>query len=132
MEGLSPLEKAVLERLLAGEHPVLAALRIQAERGKLASREHTGVGVFCNFAIPRDAPRITSHKRIVFGDVHARIDGLEYGAGFLVFVIDGYLGLLEGYSFDGEPWPEVVGQFALLEGPPSAGLPDDTVIDWGQ
>jgi hypothetical protein len=39
------------------------------------------------------------------GDVGATIEGVNHGAGFLIFVRDGYLKFLEGYTYD-EPWPD--------------------------
>jgi hypothetical protein len=40
-----------------------------------------------------------------FGDVVAEVEGVENGAGFLLFIEDGRMTMLEGYMF-GEPWPE--------------------------
>jgi len=40
------------------------------------------------------------------------MDGLQYGAGFLIFVRDGTLKMLEGYSYS-EPWPELIREFEL-------------------
>ena len=34
------------------------------------------------------------------GDVHAEISGLENGAGFVLYALDGKLEMLEGYSYD--------------------------------
>jgi hypothetical protein len=52
MEELNDLEKAVLAKLLSGDHPLLAALRSQAERAWLVSRDYTGAGFYCSFAVP--------------------------------------------------------------------------------
>jgi hypothetical protein len=40
------------------------------------------------------------------------MDGLEHGAGFELLVKDGYLRMLEGYSYD-EPWPDSIHTFDL-------------------
>jgi hypothetical protein len=37
--------------------------------------------------------------------VIARMEGLEHGAGFMLFIDDGVLVMLEGYTYD-EPWPQ--------------------------
>jgi hypothetical protein len=112
MEGLNKFEGAVLEKLLAGDHPLLATLRCQAEKVRLASRKYTGAGFYCTFETPSDVPPLTPYLDFHFGDVCANISGLKYGAGFVVFVRGGRLDLLEGYSYD-EPWPEVIGDFEL-------------------
>ncbi len=58
VEGLTKLERAVLAKLLAGDHPILAALRSQSEDARLASREYTGAGFYCRFSVPSDVPRL--------------------------------------------------------------------------
>lgn len=112
MEGLNKFESAVLEKLLAGDHPLLVELRSQAEKVRLASREYTGAGFYCTFEAPPDVPLLTQHMDFHLGDVDAKIGGLEHGAGFVVFVRGGRLDTLEGYSYD-EPWPEVISDFEL-------------------
>ena len=113
MEGLGKLEKAVLAKLLDGDHPILAALRFQAENGKLVSQELTGVGFFCNFAIPPEIPPLPSRMNFELGDVHADIPGLKYKVGFILFVRDGYMNMLEGYTNGDDRWPDSVDSFDL-------------------
>jgi hypothetical protein len=105
---LEPLEAAVLDLLLAGDHPVLAALRDQLAGATVKGRQHTGVGFFTDFSPAKDAVPAPVRK-LRFGDVQATIDGLQHGADFVLFVDDGLLTMLEGFSYD-EPWPaEIVG-----------------------
>ena len=112
MEGLNKFEQAVLDKLLSGSHPVLVALRVQAERARLASREYTGAGFFCSFEVPSGAPLLATQKDFDFGDVDAVVNGLEHGAGFVIYVRGGRLDTLEGYSYE-EPWPEEIRTFKL-------------------
>ena len=106
MEGLNTLEQAVLDKLLAGDHPVLAVLRAQAQRARVTRREHTGVGFFCDFDVPSDVPR-APHSDFHLGDVNATLDGLAHGAGFVLFVRNGRLATLEGYTYE-ESWPKEI------------------------
>jgi len=39
------------------------------------------------------------------GNVQVSFPGLEHGAGFVLFINDGLISMLEGYTY-GEPWPE--------------------------
>jgi hypothetical protein len=112
MRGLTEFEQAVVDKLLAGAHPTLAVLRTQAERARLISREYTGVGFYLDFEVPPDAPTLSSVAAFAFGDVEATIDGLQNGAGFVLFVEGGRLSMLEGYSYD-EPWPAEARKFTL-------------------
>ena len=111
-DDLDEFERAVLEKLLAGDHPVLATLRGQAQAARLTSREYTGTGFFLSFDVPPDAPLLSTQGDFHFGDVNAALNGLQYGAGFVVFVRGGRLDTLEGYSYD-EPWPTAIRSFRL-------------------
>lgn len=128
MEGLEDLERGVLDKLLAGEHPVLAALREQAQRGRLLSRERTGVGFYCSFEVPREVP-IVEPRNFELDDVNGELQGLAHGAGFVLFVRDGRLDTLEGFSYD-EPWPPVVNEFKLTyqREPRELKLPDPSGV----
>jgi hypothetical protein len=99
------LENRVLEKLLAGNHPILEALRRQLEGGTVRSREFTGVGFFTKLCPSPGAQRApTPRDRFHLGGVYAEITGLCHGAGFVLFVTDGYLDFLEGFCYD-EAWP---------------------------
>jgi len=110
---LTQFERAVLEKLLAGDHPVLGILRDQLDQCHVKSRESTGHGFFTNFEVDRFAgPPPAPVQRIRIDDVGATINGLKHGAGFVLFVVDGYMDFLEGFSYD-EPWPPEVVDYSL-------------------
>jgi len=109
---MTRFEEAVLDKLLAGDDPLLGTLRCQASVARLASREESGVGFFLAFEVPGGAPTLPVPSDFHFGDVTASIDGLQFGAGFVLFVRGGRLDSLEGYSHD-EPWPETIRAFEL-------------------
>lgn len=114
--ALTDFEAEVLHYLLAGEDAVLAALRGQLQTAAIASREQTGVGFFINFSLPPTAVPLHTHlpakPNFCFGDVHAEIHSVEHGAGFLLWVEDGLLDSLEGYTY-ADPWPQEVSAFKL-------------------
>jgi len=110
MDDLTKLERAVLDMLLAGELPAAETLRAQVRVGRVVERRITGVGFFTTFAVPPDAPRV--HGSFQLGDVLARIEGLSHGAGFVLWVKNGALDMLEGYTFD-ESWPHEILEFIL-------------------
>ncbi|MDZ4155408.1 MAG: hypothetical protein U1E09_02545, partial [Methylococcales bacterium] len=49
---------------------------------------------------------------VKFGDVIGEIPELLSGAGFLLYIKNGVLDMLEGYSYD-EPWPSSIDTFNL-------------------
>jgi hypothetical protein len=83
MEKMTDLERAVLERWLAGKTDTFRILRQQYKELSMAKREMTGVGFFI-FSKPEEAPALPGEPSFHFGDVHAELKGLEGGAGFLL------------------------------------------------
>ncbi len=109
--ALSIIEKAVLEKILDGNFPLLIQLQRQLELCIAEKREFTGFGFYTTLTVPQSIPRIVGLD-IKFGDVIGCIPGLPSGAGFLLYVKDGVLDMLEGYSYD-EPWPSSIDCFNL-------------------
>ena len=107
---LNELERAVLEQFLAGGHPVLVTLRRQVEHARLVTRGSKNDGFSCHFEVAADAPLVRSDFEL--GDVHADLEGLTNGAGFLLFVRGGRVDTLQGFSYF-EPWPSEIRRFAL-------------------
>jgi hypothetical protein len=113
MEKPTELERAVLQKLLSGESPILAVLRRQAELASVGTRDLTGDGFMTSFSLPDNVePAPVRSGTVRFGDVAAQLPGVKNGAGFLLYVKDGKLDALEGYTYD-DPWPEQVGGFTL-------------------
>ena len=98
-------------KLLNGDHPVLSSLRRQLEMCRVSGREFTGAGFYTNLVVDESVEeRVECNLK--FGDVIAQIDGLQHGAGFVLYVESGALKMLEGYSYD-EPWPGQISGFKL-------------------
>lgn len=101
---MNELERQVMEFALQGEHPALAILREQLEVAAVSTRKYTGVGFLTSFVVPTNTRRLPSARRLIIHDVFAEILGLQYGAGFLVFVEHGVLDTLECAVFE-DAWP---------------------------
>ena len=121
MLDLTKLERAVLKMMLAGEHPLLDILRRQAKWVRVSSREYTGVGFHCDLEVAKEAPVLGVDLEI--SNVEARVSGLAHGAGFVLFVRDGRLSLLEGFSYD-EPWPQGILEFEISYSGPETIFPE--------
>jgi hypothetical protein len=105
MLEIEPIELQVMQMLLAGEHPTLETLRRQFDRSYVSERKFTGVGFFTSFTVQDCQPKIEPPKRIVICDVAANVDGLEDGCGFILFVDDGLLGILECHLWGDDAFP---------------------------
>jgi hypothetical protein len=102
---LNEMEKKVLEMLLDGKDDRLAVLRGQLEGVAVSSREFSGAGFFTHLSVAPSVPRLDGSKRLVIGDVYAEVGGLENPSGFLLFVTDGALDMLECFTFS-DQWPD--------------------------
>ena len=109
---LTSLEKTVLAVMLDRPGEPYATLQQQLAHAVVAKREFSGVGFFTSFTIPGDAPVKCDVADCVIQDVAADISCLEHGAGFILFVRNGVLSMLEGVASTGE-WPEDIHDFKV-------------------
>jgi hypothetical protein len=67
-----------------------------------------------------------ARRLLLVGYVNIRVDGVENGAGCLLFVRDGVLSFLEGYTYGGAEWPQHPVVMELREPSRIASLPEST------
>jgi hypothetical protein len=110
--GFTDLERAVLAKLLEGEHDILSALRAQLAVAKLAYRQRSAKGIVLNLTVPTDARPVEGQPDLRIDDVLARIDGLAHEARFVLSVRSGRLASLEAITRN-EPWPDAIPDFSV-------------------
>jgi|SRR5438105_10875437 len=94
----SALERAVLGAICDMYSEDRAALEAQLSTATLVSRENTGAGFYTRFAVDRASSIAIGGMRLRDGPA-IRIDGLEQGMGFILWLKEGYADCLEGYSY---------------------------------
>jgi hypothetical protein len=92
------LERAVLAAICEMHSADRAALEAQLSTATLLSRENTGGGFFTRFVVDRASSVAVGGMRLRDGPA-IRIDGLEHGMGFILWLKEGYADCLEGYSY---------------------------------
>ena len=97
MQSLSPLERAVLDAIALQAPEVANALAGQRQQAQVIARENTGAGFYTTFDGSSGA-RIDGVTSPV-GDVGTTVPGLTQGMGFLLWLRDGRMYQLEGYSY---------------------------------
>ncbi len=107
MKKLNLLEKEIIEAILKCEdNKISEKLYKQYKLARVEKRTYTGVGFFTDFYIGDNNKDIfLSNGSMKLGGIHAEIKGLKNGAGFILFVEDGRIKTLEGYTYD-ENWPK--------------------------
>ncbi|WP_375403813.1 hypothetical protein [uncultured Sphingomonas sp.] len=84
------------------ETPALSLkLRHQLCCATVTKRKNTGGGFFTSIVLPKDTPQVEC-PRVLGYATHARVEGLEHGLGFVLFMEDGRLHLLEGFAWGPE------------------------------
>ena len=59
--------------------------------------KNTGAGFFSRVSVSPTAPRLTGKSPL--DAATGSVDDVEHGMGFLVFLEDGYVSLIEGYAY---------------------------------
>src|SRR3712207_475871 len=102
---LTPLELAVVEALVSRDEPGYAELREQLAACRVQSRKMTGAGFYAALDVDPDTPTAPDYVGNPLGegrdfpdDVYADLEGLQHGAGFLLWLEDGRLETLEGFT----------------------------------
>jgi hypothetical protein len=92
------LERAVLRAICEVHLLDRAALEAQLSTAIVLSRENTGVGSYTRFTVERSPSAAIGEQRLRPGP-SARINGLEHGMGFILWLKEGYADCLEAYSY---------------------------------
>lgn len=113
---LTELEKAVLEMTLDKPGEPYETIRQQLAHARITARELTGVGFMTSLEVPADSPARRDLPDMHLGDVGAELPGVKHGAGFVLFIENGVVCQLEGFTYD-DPWPDDVDIFSLFRLP---------------
>jgi hypothetical protein len=118
VKPLTQLERDVLDWILRGNDPIRDILRQQVTTASVSARQLTGVGLYVDFVVPDDAPRLDeslgTKPDFTVGDVGARFDDANVEVGFVLFVRSGRIGMLEGYTYGNQAWPDHEGKYRLF------------------
>jgi hypothetical protein len=105
MRPLWPIEREVLE-ITAAEYPASAeAFSRQIDTARVARFENTGGGFFSTLALADDVPSIPEKSPL--DSATGAVLGLEHGMGFIVYIKDGRVSMIEGYCNGGEPTTDI-------------------------
>jgi hypothetical protein len=120
---ISELEKTALQLLIDGD-PDHDILNEQIDRATVRSRQYTGVGFYTVFDVAADARRVESARWKIedMPQTHAEHPSLTAGAGFILWLKDGLINTLEGYTYEGD-WPEDESKFKITKA--QQGVPPD-------
>src|SRR6266513_1273121 len=110
---LTDLELAVMAELI-NKRPVDRDVFLQQLHNcQVVSRRNTGCGFYTKLKFdPNVLPSESKERELVQG-VHVSCPELQHGAGFILYIQDGYLQELEGYTFVDDQWPDKMTSFQI-------------------
>lgn len=97
---LEDFERQVITALLAGDDPLLDALREQYAVATVRGREMNANGFVTRFDIPASAPAI-DRKLLHLDDLQVELEGAKSPADTSLHVLNGRLRSLECFVYDG-------------------------------
>lgn len=99
-------EKRLMRMILAGNEKTLETLREQYAIARIKSVESSDVGFFIRFLIRNQKNLNINNKSFEIGDVDGNINGIRGALGFILYVKDGFIEALEGYTNVVDKWPK--------------------------
>ncbi|HYO76648.1 MAG TPA: hypothetical protein VE010_09305 [Thermoanaerobaculia bacterium] len=102
--SIDEFERQIVSALLAGDDPLLAALREQYAAATVRDRERTVAGFVTRFDIPESAPPIP-RKLMHLDDLQVQLEGASTPAETSVHVHNGRLRSVECFVYEGS-FPE--------------------------
>ena len=101
MTKFTDLEMAALRAIFLETPELAPALERQLEASVVTERENSGGGFFTTMKGAGDTFAVNSPSVLGYA-TQARIGGLEHGFGFVLFIKDGMLHMLEGFAWASE------------------------------
>ena len=112
LRGASEFERAVIEHILKKE----ASEYIKHLPYLLVDRrENTGAGIYVYFKYSEKPPLFSPETRTIGQSVYAEIEDLEGGAGFMLYIDEGRITMLEAFSHGSEAWPDHISRFEIQD-----------------
>ena len=101
------LETAVLNYLFRDPELAFVRAKVDFKRVTVTERSMTGAGFLTDFERSDELKIFEDGVSLRWGKVGARLNASKLETGYLVYVDDGYLTAVEGYTY-GEDWPNEI------------------------
>lgn len=92
-----------------------AKILAQYEKCSVIGREFTGHGFFANFEVTDKSNSLTEDVPTHLGNLTIAFPGVEVGAGFVLYIENGLITMLEGYIYGDDSWPEKITEYRVIQ-----------------
>jgi hypothetical protein len=103
------LAHKVMKLLLQGDDEVLRILQSQYQDTAIISEKYSDFGFYINYHLKktsRSIPALLFKTTFIIDDLDGFFNNGEQQVGFILYIRDGYLSCLEGYTMGVEKWPD--------------------------
>ena len=91
----------IMRHIIAENSGLEPLLKKQYEAAEIRKVDHYKRGFMVDYNVFEYSSDLTEgYKNYHLGRVHAEIDGIKYGMGFVLFIRDGKISALEGYTYE--------------------------------
>ena len=112
IRGATEFEQAVIEHIIKKEAPKYSG---HIKSLLVDRREYTGVGSFLYLKYAEKPSLSEFENKSIGQDTYADIEGLKNGAGFILYIDEGLISMLESFSHGPERWPEYIANFKIKD-----------------
>ena len=118
---VTKLEELVIGRMLADHELESVRSTASFDAVMVRDRELTGVGFLTELERSEELRLFDAGVSFRWGKLGARLNASRLETGYLVYVEDGYVTAVEGYTY-GDKWPDEVERIELYELEPGMEL----------
>ena len=114
---ITEIEKTVIQKMLADRElkPIRSTVNFDAV--KVSDRHFTGHGFMSDFEPSMEVKLFDNKVSLRWGKVGARLNASKLDTGYLIYIDNGYLVTVEGYTY-GDRWPDQIDQIEFYEWKP--------------
>jgi len=117
MERLSATETRIIRSMLVKEYGLRSRFLDQLKLARVYNREFTGKGVFVNLRIGKNVAPVDDVNNEISEGYRTGLAAPADVVGFTLFIRNGYIGFLEGYTFGDAGWPGELSEDWLIPRP---------------
>jgi len=107
------LENEAMMMLMESDKENFEVLLEQYCNATVIERRFSGSGFFTDYRVSGDMPRVRQKEKGPMRSVFGKINGLEIGVGFLLFLSEGLIDTLECHEYDSIDFPDVITGYEL-------------------
>jgi hypothetical protein len=114
MNPATEIEEAIIRRMLSDSALKPVRSTVDFSSVMVLDREFTGAGFLTEFSRKQELKLFPDGFSLRWGKVGARLNASKVETGYLVYIDDGFITSVEGYTY-GDAWPTTIDQIELYD-----------------